>query len=154
MFQALQDRMLRQVNSSFADKLQRRSLRRLLVAATIGCALLLGMAINSGGDRIGFLVLASIPFWVSMVLLNFSLRGIFELDDERLDEHQVAVRNAAYKTAYGFTLVFLVLVVTVAAALDLDRIETFAVAAVAFMISAVAPRLITAWQAEDQYDGE
>jgi hypothetical protein len=154
MFEAFQNRMLRQVNGAFADKLQRRTLRRVLVVATIASALLLGIAIDSGSDRVGFLALAAIPFWISMVLLNFSLRGIFELDDERLDEHQVAVRNAAYKTAYGFTLIFLVLVTTVVAALDLDRVEMFAVAAVAFLICAVAPRLITAWSTEDGYDGE
>jgi len=152
MFEALQNRMFRQVNGAFADKLQRRGLRRAIVVMTIASALLLGIAIDSGGDRVGFLALASIPFWLSMVLLNFSLRGIFELDDKRLDEHQIAVRNAAYKTAYGFTLVFLVLVATIAAALGPGRVEMFALAAVAFVICAVAPRLITAWRTEDGND--
>ena len=154
MSQGLQERMFRQVNSAFADKLQTRSRRRAVVIATLVSALLIGLAMNSGGDRIGFMALASIPFWLCMLLLNFALRGMFELDDGRLDEHQVAVRNQAYKTAYGFTLIFLVLVITVASVADLDRIATFSVAAVAFLISALAPRLITAWRAEDGDDGE
>ena len=154
MSQQLQDRMVRQVNSTFADKLQQRSRRRLIVIASIASALLLGAAINTGIDRIAFWALASVPFWVCMVLLNFSLRGIFELDDARLDEHQLAIRNEAYKTAYGFTLVFLVLVVTAVAAIDLDRIETFSAAAIAFLVSALAPRLIAAWRLEDTDDGE
>ena len=154
MPQGFQERMFRQVNSTFADKLQARSRRRVIVLATVASALLVGAALNSGGDRIGFMALASIPFWLCMFLLNLSLRGIFELRDEHLDEHQVAVRNNAYKRAYGFTLIFLVLVVTVAAGADLGRIATFSTAAVAFLVSALAPRLITAWTLEDQDDGE
>lgn len=152
MSQSFQDRMFRQVNSAFADKLQRRSRRRLIVVVTILSAIGVGAAIASSGDDIVFLGLASMPFWLCMVLLNLSLRGIFELDDSRLDEHQIAVRNDAYKTAYGFTLVFLVLVITVASVIDLDRIRTIAIAATAFFICALAPRLITAWQAEDSHD--
>jgi len=45
-------------------------------------------------------------------------------------------------------------VVTVAAGADLGRIATFSTAAVAFLVSALAPRLITAWTLEDQDDGE
>jgi MFS family permease len=149
-----QDRMVRQVNSTFADRLQRRGRRRLIVIASVASAVLLGWAVNSGADRIAFWALASVPFWACMMLLNLSLRGIFELDDARLDEHQLALRNGAYKTAYGFTLVFLVLVATVVAAVDLDRIGTFSVAAVAFLVSALAPRLIAAWRMEDVDDGE
>jgi len=154
MPQIFQDRMFRQVNSSFADKLQRRSRRRMLVALTVFGAFLLGAAIYSGGDRIVFVSLASLPFWICTALLNLSLRGIFELDDTRLDEHQIAVRNHAYKTAYGFTLIFLILVVTVATVIDLDRVGTFSVAASAFLVSALAPRLITAWTTEDSDDSE
>ena len=154
MLQSFQDRMFRQVNSAFADKLQLRSRRRLIVIATILSSIGVGAAIRAGGDDIVFVGLASMPFWLCMVLLNFSLRGIFELDDGRLDEHQIAVRNNAYKTAYGFTLIFLILVVTVASVIDLDRINTFAVAATAFLICALAPRLITAWAAEDAHDEE
>jgi FtsH-binding integral membrane protein len=144
--------MFRQVNSAFADKLQRRSRRRLIVIATIVSAVGIGAAIAAGGDDIVFVALATVPFWLCMVLLNFSLRGIFELDDNRLDEHQIAVRNSAYKSAYGFTLIFLVLVITVASVVDLDRIRTFATAATAFFICALAPRLITAWTAENSHD--
>ncbi|MEJ2275609.1 MAG: hypothetical protein P8Y01_13735 [Woeseiaceae bacterium] len=154
MSQQFQDRMVRQVNSTFADKLQRRSRRRMIVIASIASAFLLGAAINTGTDRIAFWALACVPFWACMRLLNFSLRGIFELDDARLDEHQLAIRNEAYKSAYGFTLVFLVLVVTIVAAVDLDRIAMFSVAAVAFFVGALAPRLIAAWRLEDNDDGE
>ena len=130
MSQGLQDHMFRQVNGPLADKLQRRGRRRAIVVATLASAILVGVAISAGGDRIVFMALASIPFWLCMLLLNLSLRGIFELSDARLDEHQIAIRNLAYKTAYGFTLVFLVIVVTVAAVIDLGRVPTFSVAAV------------------------
>ncbi|MDJ0652804.1 MAG: hypothetical protein QNJ40_01510 [Xanthomonadales bacterium] len=148
----LQDRMFRQVNSAFADRLQRRNRRRPIVVATLLSAVLIGLALNAGGDRIVFVALASLPYWLCMHLLNLSLRGIFELSDERLDEHQVAVRNNAYKTAYGFALVFMVVLVTVASVLDLDRPGTFAVAAFAFLTCALAPRMIAAWSLEDNHD--
>ena len=154
MLQSFQDRMFRQVNSAFADKLQLRSRRRLIVIATIISSLGVGAALKTGGDDIVVVALATMPFWLCMVLLNFSLRGIFELDDTRLDEHQIAVRNNAYKTAYGFTLIFLVLVITVASVIDLEHPGTFGLAATAFFICALAPRLITAWRAEDAHDEE
>lgn len=154
MPQSLQDRMFRQVNSAFADRLQQRSRRRLIVVATIAAAIGVGFGIASGGDDIVYVSIASVPFWLCMVLLNLSLRGIFELDDAHLDEHQIAVRNHAYKTAYGFTLVFLVLVVTIASVVELDRIRTFALAASVFLICALLPRLITAWTAENGDDEE
>ena len=154
MPQGFQERMFRQVNSTFADKLQPRGRRRGIVIATLVSALVIGLAIDAGSDRVAFMALAAVPFWLCALLLNLSLRGIFELGEERLDEHQVAIRNNAYKRAYGFTLVFLVIVVTVAAGADLGRSANFAVAAVAFLVSALAPRLIAAWTLEDPDDGE
>ena len=87
-------------------------------------------------------------------MLNLSLRGIFELDDELLDEHQIAVRNGSYKSAYGFALVFLVVITTIAIGLSLERRIAFAVAAFAFLISALAPRLVAAWWLEDNDERE
>ena len=151
---SFQDRMFRQVNSPFADSLQRRARRRLIVMLTILSAFGVAAAINTIGDRIVWLSLATIPFWLFTYLLNLSLRGMFELTDKRLDEHQIAVRNHAYKMAYGYTLVFLITVVTVATVVDLDRVGMFSVAAFAFLTSALSPRLITAWTMEDTDDGE
>ena len=46
VLQGFQERMFRQVNSSFADKLQRRSLRRLICVATIVSAIGVGFGIS------------------------------------------------------------------------------------------------------------
>ena len=144
--------MLRRVNGPLASRLQRRGQRRLLVLATLVNAGIVGVAMCSVGDRPALMGLAAVPYFVSMWLLNLALRGIFELSDERLDEHQIAVRNHGYKAAYGLTLVFLVVVVTASSVASLDRIGTFAVAATAFLVSALAPRMITAWILEDVDD--
>ena len=149
-----QDRVYRQVNSPLADTLQRRSWRRLVVLSSILGALLVAAGIYTGGDRLLWVSLWSIPFWASMYFLNLSLRGIFELSDERLDEHQIGVRNKAYKTAFGYTLVFLITIVIAADVLTLGRVGTFSIAAFAFLTCIMAPRLITAWTLEDSDDGE
>ena len=149
---SFQDRLFRQVNSPLADALQSRARRRLMVIIAVASAAAIGAAIYTNGDRFMWMALATLPFWLSVVFLNLSLRGIFELSDDRLDEHQIAVRNHAYKTAYGFTLVFLIVVVTTATGVDLDRPAAFSVAAFAFLTSALAPRLITAWTLEDSDD--
>lgn len=144
-----QNRMFRQVNSGFARRLQHRAPRRCIVLATLVNAASVGVVMLSAGDNPLWMGLAAVPYFLTAFLLNLSLGGIFELSDERLDEHQVGTRNGGYKTAYALTLVFLVVVVTTSSVLDLGRIETFAVAATSFLICALAPRLITAWIAED-----
>lgn len=151
---SIQDRIFAQANGPLADRLQHRGLRRLIVALTLASALGVAIALYRAGDQILWMLAATLPFWACAFLLNLSLRGIFELGDSHLDEHQVAVRNAAYKRAYGCTLVFLVLVVTTAAAIDAGRIGTFAVAAFAFLTSALAPRLIAAWVMDASDDEE
>jgi len=154
MTSKLQNLMFGQANSEFADRLQSRSIRRSMVLALFMSAGLVGIGIATTGDRFWVMLLVTVPFWVMAALLNLSLRGIFELDDELLDEHQIAVRNASYKTAYGYALVFLVVVATVATGLALERRYAFAVAAFAFLTGALAPRLVAAWSLEDSDDSE
>jgi hypothetical protein len=79
-----------------------------------------------------------------------SIRGVFELDDGLLDEYQAALRNRVYRTAYGYTLIFLVLVATTATGLSLERQSAFAVAVFAFLASALAPRMLLAWNMENE----
>jgi len=148
------DRMYHQVNSAFADRFQHRSWRRLIVLSSIFGALIAAAAIYIGGGRIVWMISGSLPFWLSAYFLHLSLRGIFELSDERLDEHQITVRNRAYKTAYGYTLVFLIIIVTAASVLNLDRVGVFSISAFAFLTSIMAPRLITAWTIKDSDDGD
>jgi len=144
-----QERLYGQVNSRFADHLQIRPARRAVVLTMI--ATIAGVALAFLMLEKGFWMLAAaaVPLGVSMVLLNLSLRGIFELRDDMLDEYQISVRNNAYKTAYGLTLVFLVVVATVAAGMELQRQAAFAVAVFAFFMSALAPRMLLAWNLED-----
>lgn len=148
-----QRRMQRQVNGRMADRLQKRWMRRLLVvAAILGAAgAASGLALFNGNFAV--LIAAGVPFGVSAVLLNMSLRGIFELSNEQLDEFQTGLRNRAYKNAYGVGLIFLLVVATVLAGLQLDRTLNFSIAAFAFITSALLPRLIVAWQLEDS-DGD
>ncbi len=152
MTSKLQRRMFGHVNGPMADRLQSRSRRRAIVLGSIAGAAATAAGIATVGDRIGWLLLAAIPFWIFAALLNLSLRGIFDLDDDLLDEHQIAVRNHSYKSAYGYALVFLVIIATTATGLALERHIAFAVAAFAFLSGALAPRLVAAWMLEDADD--
>lgn len=154
MSSKLQSLMFGQVNGALADRLQSRAIRRSMVVALLLAALLIGAGIVLMGDRFWVMLIVMLPFWAIAVLLNLSLRGIFELDDDLLDEHQIAVRNSSYKSAYGYALVFLVVVATIATGLSLERRYAFAVAAFAFLTGALAPRLVAAWSLEDSNDHE
>lgn len=149
-----QDWFFQRANGPLADRLQRRDRRRALVLCTIASALLVGGTIYLAGDRPGWVLLAMVPYVLSAYGLTLSLRGIFELEDGRLDEHQIAVRNRAHRAAHGATLLFLILVVTVVGILDLDRRGLFSLASSAFLIGLLAPRFFAAWLLEDLDDGE
>ncbi|MEJ2127432.1 MAG: hypothetical protein P8X81_01145 [Woeseiaceae bacterium] len=149
MASKLQLRIFGQVNSPFADRLQTRSKRRGIVLGCIGGAAAIGAGIIAVVEHAAWVLLAAIPFWGFAFLLNMSLRGIFELDDDLLDEHQIAVRNQSYKTAYGYALVFLLIVATAATAFDFERHVALGVAAFAFLTGALAPRLVAAWTLEE-----
>jgi len=149
MTSKLQRRMFGQVNSAFADRLQTRRRRRAIVLGCIAGAAAIGSGIVAVASHSWWVLLAAIPFWSFAALLNMSLRGIFDLDDDLLDEHQIAVRNQSYKTAYGYSLVFLLVVATTAAGLGLERHVALGVAAFAFLAGALAPRMVAAWTLED-----
>jgi len=144
-----QARLYETVNGPFADRLQSTVVRRAVVLATIPAAAGVALAFLILENGFWMLAAAAVPLGVTVVLLNLSLRGIFELADERLDEYQTSVRNSAYKTAYGLTLVFLIVFATVAAGMELQRQAAFAVAVFAFLMSALAPRMLLAWNLED-----
>jgi len=144
-----QERLYGNVNGPFADRLQSRAARRTLVLATLLGAACVGVAFSNLEDGFWWVVAAAIVFESSILLLILSLRGIFELKDGLLDEYQISVRNNAYKNSYGLVLVFLVLLATIAAGMDLPRHSVFGVAVFAFLVSALAPRLMSAWNLED-----
>lgn len=154
MASKLQRTIFGQANSAFADSLQFRSIRRVIAVTSILAAALIGIGIAGFGDQFGWVLLVTAPFWVLAALLNLSLRGVFDLQDELLDEHQITVRNASYKTAYGYALVFLIIVATVAFGMELEQRFAFAVAAFAFLTGALAPRIVAAWTLEDSDDSE
>ena len=144
-----QERLYGRVNGPFADRLQKKAVRRAVVLATILGVAGMALAFLILNDRIWVLAATAFPLALCLGLLNLSLRGIFELDDAMLDENQISSRNSAYKTAYGLTLVFLVVVATAAAGLEPQRQALFSVAVFAFFISALAPRMLLAWNLED-----
>jgi hypothetical protein len=149
MMSRYQERLFDWVNGPTADKLQRQPTRRAIVVACLAGIAVISIAFASFGERVWLLVTAALPLLVAIAALNFSLRGIFELNDELLDEYQLKVRNEAYKTAYGFTVVFLIIVATTAAGANLERQIGFAVAVFAFFTSVLAPRLLLAWRMGD-----
>lgn len=154
MLRRHQSYLFRQMNGPIADKLQRRSTRRLLVLATLACLPLAAYAITWNANQISLLIAAGLPVFAFASLLNMSIRGVFELDDELLDEFQIGLRNRVYKTAYGYTLMFLVIVATTATGLSLERRSAFAVGVFAFLASALAPRLLLAWKMENGHGSE
>ena len=144
-----QERLYFNVNRPFADRLQNKAARRALVLATLLGAAWVGVAFSDLEGGFWWVVAAAIIFESSMLLLILSLRGIFELKDDLLDEYQISVRNNAYKNSYGLVLVFLVVLATIAAGMELPRHSVFGIAVFAFLVSALAPRLISAWNLED-----
>ena len=144
-----QERLYLKVNGPLADRFQSRAMRRAVAVATIVAVGAMAVAFALHDNRFWMLAAASFPLAACMGMLNLSLRGIFELKEDRLDEYQISMRNRMYKTAYGFTLVFLVVVATTAAGLELEREVAFAVAMLAFFTSALAPRLFLAWNLDD-----
>ncbi len=139
------------MNGPFADRLQNRAARRSLVLATLLGAAWVGVAFSNLEGGFWMLVAAAIVFESSILLLILSLRGIFELKDDLLDEYQISVRNNAYKKFYGLVLVFLVVLATIAAGMELPRRSVFSIAVFAFLVSALAPRLMSAWNLEDDH---
>ena len=144
-----QERLYGNVNGPLADRLQNRVARKTLVLATLLGAACVGVAFSNLEDGFWWVVAAAIVFELSILLLIFSLRGIFELKDDLLDEYQISIRNNSYKNSYGLVLVFLVLLATIVAGMDLPRHSVFGVAVFAFLVSALAPRLMSAWNLED-----
>lgn len=149
MTSTYQAHLFRRVNQPWAARLQSTPVRRLLVVATMASLALAAGSLGVIPDDIWRLPVVMVPVFGSIALLNLSIRALFELDDTQLDEFQLAQRNAAYKNAYGFTLIFLVILATLATGLQLDRIQAFSAAMFGFLTVAMAPRLVVAWSMED-----
>ena len=149
MISFVQNRMYRHVNGRLAARLQRKSIRRVISACLLASLFLAALGAQIAGSDVRALVLLEIPMLLFASLLVMSIRGVFELDDSQLDEYQLGLRNDAYKSAYGLTLVFLLVIATIAAGLSLDRMQSFSLAAAAFFTCALAPRVLLAWRMED-----
>lgn len=99
---------------------------------------------------------AALPGLVGWVLLNRAVRLIAEAPDQALDERLVAVRNAAYRTAYrmvavvtGLTLLAVSLAVDERlgwTAFDLDghHLRSLLIGFVA--LAALMPTAVLAWR--------
>jgi hypothetical protein len=151
MMKLIHDHTYKQMNGPAAAKLQQQTTRRLLVICVLASLVLIAFSANIAGEDVWLMSFVSIPTVIVAVLMNMSIRGIFELDDERLDEYQIGVRNDAYKTAYGFTLVFLLIVATALGGLQPERLQVFSVATAAFFTCALAPRMRVAWNMVDDH---
>ena len=145
-FQAYLSKLFRQ---PVVEKYQTPSIRRSLVVALIivqflaaGCFILIPQDV----------IWPLFPAFIAMVylqgMLNMSTRGMFELSDDHLDEFLVAERDAAYRKAYFFGLLWLLLVPLVDGLtdhLELRRIYTLAFIMLGFLWGLSLPRVIAAW---------
>ncbi len=77
-----QERLYATVNGQFADRLQHTVVRRVAVLATIPAAAGVALAFLMLESGFWMLADAAVPLGVTVVLLNLSLRGIFELGDD------------------------------------------------------------------------
>ncbi len=93
--------LLSTTRSKFSHKLQRLNVRRSLVTAGALWLLVMGLAFLYVYQNIWLLVAIDVPFLALAFLLTLSVYSLFELPDDELDELQVAIRNDAYKGAYG-----------------------------------------------------
>ena len=146
------------VNSPFADKLQTRSRRRLIISLVF-----LWQPVVAAGflllrhDRVVPLLAAVAVQTVLFALMNMSTRGMYELCDSQLDEYQRAQRNAGYRSAYYFGLIWIMLIPAFA---GLVRGESDALlyilvfALLGFFWGLAAPQAAYAWNAPDDLDGE
>ncbi len=145
-FQAYLNRLYREpVVERFQTPMRRRGLVVSLVIvqfAAAGCFILIPYDI----------IWPIFPAFAAMVylqgMLNMSTRGMFELTDNYLDEFMVAERDAAYRKAYFFGLLWLLFVPLVDGITDdmqYGRIYTLAFVMLGFLWGLSLPRVIAAW---------
>lgn len=146
------------VNSPTADKLQTRFRRRLIIALVLAWQpAVVGSLLLIRDDRILPLLLAVAVQTVLFGLLNMSTRGIYELCDGQLDEYQRAERDAGFRRAYYFGLMWILLVPAFAGFVrghDDALLYTLTFAMLGFFWGLAAPQAAYAWNAPDDGDGE
>ena len=130
-------------------RFQRQLTRRLLVAGLLLALALLATATAWFGESVWALTLAAAPAFIFATALNGAIRAAFELDRRYLDADVLQVRHRAYKHAYWIALLCLVFVATSAVGVSLSRQETLAIAVFVLLASALAPRMLMAWNLRD-----
>ena len=129
----------------FQTPLRRRSVAigvMLIHVATAGSLGLLTL------DIVWPLIPAGIAAMYLMGMLNMSTRGIFELKEERLDEYQIALRDSAFRRAYYFSLIWIILTAPLMG-LVIDSEHSLMILIVYIMLGfswgMALPRVIVAW---------
>jgi len=85
--------------SSFFDRLQTQGARRTVVAGFLLVLLTFPVVAWIAGSA-WWLLLMVVPFTISAVLLDGSVRGLTEIPTAELDERQRILRDRTYRTAY------------------------------------------------------
>lgn len=131
------------------DRFQTPARRRVAAAAVIVWQLVVvGTVLLISRDLVWPVFVAGIVMWGLISMLNMSTRGIFELADEHLDEYQISLRDAAYRKAYFFSLLWLLLIAPVIGffkGADLAALYTLAFILLGFFWGLSAPRVLVAW---------
>ncbi|MFK8052996.1 MAG: hypothetical protein AB8F65_08455 [Woeseiaceae bacterium] len=99
-------------------------------------------------DLIWPVIVAGIVMIYLMSMTNMATRGVFELVDEHLDEFQIAIRDAAYRKAYFFALLWLLLVAPFFGFVEgheKARLFVFLFVLLGFFWALSAPRVLVAW---------
>ena len=141
------------LNRNFHDplvqQLQIPLRRRLIAVTTVLVQLVFAYSFTLiGQDLIWPAAILSLAMILLMGLLNMATRGIFELADEYLDELQIATRDIAYRRAYHFALIWLLLVAPFLGLVEgqpLAKLYTLGFILLGMLWGMVAPRLLVAW---------
>ena len=145
-FQAYLNRLFQEpVVEKFQTPVRRRAIVVLLLLVQLGAA---GCFVLIPHDVLWPLLPAFLAMVVLQGMLNMSTRGMFELSDEHLDEYLVTERDAAYRKAYFFALLWLLLVPLVDGLTDdlrFGRVYTLAFVMLGFLWGLSLPRAIAAW---------
>ena len=145
-FQAYLSRLFRQ---PMVEKFQTPARRRgVAVALLIVQLIVAGCFTLIPRDLIWPLFPAFIAMVYLMGMLNMSTRGMFELSDDHLDELLAAERDAAYRKAYFFSLLWLLFVPLIDALVEdveFGRVYLLAFVMLGFFWGLSMPRIVAAW---------
>jgi hypothetical protein len=151
-------RVQRVVNSPAADRLQTRGRRRLIIALVLlWQPMVIAGLLLIRDDRILPLLLAVAVQTALFALMNMSTRGMYELGDAHLDEYQRSQRDAGFRKAYYFGLLWVMLIPAFAGFVQGNEdalLYVLAFSMLGFFWGLAAPQAAYAWNAPDDLSSE